>query len=277
MSSEVEALLSLVSDSDAGLQTRLNAGKRLAELGDPRALGDQRAMIPTGTFLMGDPPRTVLMSDYAIDRYPVTVSQYARFIESGGYQQQRYWSRAGWAFRTRAKLTKPRFWGEVEWAPYLIPNHPVVGVSAYEAEAYAAFVGAALPTEAQWEKAARGTDGRRFPWGSEWVEDAAGKRDYGPRCTVPIGSYPKGVSPYGVYDMSGCVWQWCRDAVDADAERDDEDPFLDPDDYEEGTERATRGGGWNNLDWNLTTTSCNAYPPTAQFSNLGFRCVWEPG
>src|SRR6185503_7478761 len=103
---------------------------------------------------------------FLIDRAPVTVGAYAAFIEAGGYEDRSLWSRAGWAFRTRVDLTKPRFWGEEEWAAYLVPTHPVVGVSAYEAEAYAAFSGGRLPTEIEWEKAARGTDGRRYPWGN---------------------------------------------------------------------------------------------------------------
>ncbi len=194
-------------------------------------------------------------------------------IAAGGYRERRHWSRAGWAWRTRERIDRPRFWAEAEWAAYLAPNHPVVGVSVYEAEAYAAFRGARLPTEAEWEKACRGTDGRRYPWGDAWVEDACGQRTYGPRGTVPIGSYPRGVSPYGLYDMVGCVWQWCADAADEDAETDDEDPFVDPEDYDEATERVTRGGGWNNLRWSISCTSRNGFPPIARFSNLGFRCV----
>jgi formylglycine-generating enzyme required for sulfatase activity len=90
---------------------------------------------------------------------------------------------------------------------------------------------------------------------------------------VPIGSYPNGVSPYGLYDMVGCVWQWCADAADEDAALEDEDPFVDPEGYDEATERVTRGGGWNNLRWSISSTSRNGFPPTARFSNLGFRCV----
>lgn len=285
MHSTVDApatLHAVLADAAAGLDDRVAAGDALGRLGDARATAIDRVPIPAGPFLCGGhagdggvemAPRTVQLSAFRIDRYPVTVGAFAAMVAAGGYRERRLWSRAGWAWRTRERIERPRFWDEAEWAPYLVPNHPVVGVSAYEAEAYAAFRGARLPTEAEWEKACRGTDGRRYAWGEAWIDGACGSRGVGPRRTVSIGTYPRGVSPYGVYDLLGCVWQWCADAADADAEPGDEDPFVDPDDYDEATERITRGGGWNNLAWSISCTSRNAYPPTARFSNLGFRCV----
>lgn len=238
---------------------------------------DERILVPAGPFLYGGdgvaPPREVHLSAFRIDRHPVTVGAYAELIAAGGYRERRHWSRAGWAWRTRLGIDRPRFWGEAEWAPYLAPDHPVVGVSAHEAEAYASFRDARLPTQAEWEKACRGTDGRRYPWGDDWIDGACGRRDAGPRHTVAIGSFPEGVSPYGLHNMVGCVWQWCADAADEDADPGDEDPFVDPDGYDEETARVTRGGGWNNLRWSLSATSKNGYPPGARFSNLGFRCV----
>ncbi len=232
-----------------------------------------RIEIPEGPFLCGDPPRRVALRAFRIDRHPVTVERYARFVDAGGYKERKWWSRAGWLWRTGEGVTVPRFWGEAEWASYLVPNHPVVGVSVYEAEAFAAFIGARLPTEAEWEKACRGTDGRLYPWGDTWREGASGERGVGPRSTVPIGTYPEGKSPYGLYDMLGCVWQWCADAADDEASPSDDNPFVDPDDYADDNDRVTRGGGWNNLRWSISCTSRNAYPPTARFSNLGFRCA----
>jgi iron(II)-dependent oxidoreductase len=275
-------LRALIGDPEAPLAARLVAGEELAALGDDRATVLDRVLVPGGPFRFGGhhveggppiPAREVHVSAFRIDRYPVTVAAYAEMIAAGGYRSRRHWSRAGWAWRTREGVDRPRFWGEAEWAPYLVPNHPVVGVSVYEAEAYASFRGARLPTEAEWEKACRGADGRRYPWGDAWVEDACGARGVGPRRTVPIGSYPKGVGPYGIHDMIGCVWQWSADAADEDADPGDEDPFVDPEGYDEATERVTRGGGWNNLPWSLSATAKNGFPPVARFSNLGFRCV----
>lgn len=276
-------LLAILCNPAASLEQRGAAGDALAVLGDPRALAVDRVLVPEGPFLFGGgleagagAPRPVHLSAYFIDRFPVTVAAYAEFIAAGGYLERRFWSRAGWRFRCEKGLTKPRFWGEAEWAIYLVPNHPVVGVSAHEAAAYAAFREARLPSEAEWEKAARGADGRRFPWGNEWIDDACGVRGQGPRGTLPIGAYPRGKSPYGLLDVVGCVWQWCADAADDDADPGDEDPFVDPDDYEEGAKRVTKGGGWNNLQWSISCPGRNGYPPDAQFSNVGFRCVVGP-
>lgn len=269
--------LAVLEDEARSLDERIAAGEELAKVGDPRAAAVDRVFIEAGPFLFrggeGHEPHRVHLSAYSIDRWPVTVASYAQFIDAGGYEDPRYWSSRGWYWREREAIERPRFWGEDEWAAYLVPNHPVVGVSVYEAEAYAAFRGARLPTDAEWEKACRGTDGRCHPWGDAWIEDAAGQRGVGPRGTVPIGSFPKGRSIYGVGDLVGCVWQWCADVADENAEPAENDPFVDPEDYEEDEKRVTRGGAWNTLAWSVNCTSRNAYPPTARFSNLGFRCV----
>jgi formylglycine-generating enzyme required for sulfatase activity len=227
---------------------------------------------------MGEARDAVVLPGFAIDRYPVTVAAFAEFLEAGGYAQRAFWSEEGWAWRSAERIDKPRFWGESEWAAYLAPNHPVVGVSCHEAEAYARFRGARLPTEAEWEKACRGTDGRLYPWGDAWVDDACGMRGVGPRSTVPIGSFPRGQSPFGVSDMVGCIWQWCADGFAGWGEQplSNVSPFLDPATLGEGAKRATRGGAWNTLAWSVTCLGRNGYPPAARFSNLGFRCVKDP-
>lgn len=278
-------LLDKILDPGAPLDERDRAGDRLAELGDERATAVDRLLVGAGAFLFGGPGpdsetparplRRVHVSAFRIDRYPVTVGAYAAFIAAGGYRSKRLWSERGWAWRSERNITRPRFWGEAEWAPYLVANHPVVGVSAFEAEAYAAFRDARLPTEAEWEKACRGEGGRVYPWGREWIDDACGMRGVGPRRTVAIGTFPRGRTPEGIFDMVGAVWQWCRDVADESAEPGNADPWVDPDDYDEGAPRVTRGGAWNTLQWSVCAVSRNAYPPTAQFSNLGFRLVEE--
>jgi formylglycine-generating enzyme required for sulfatase activity len=274
--------LSILESKGASLDERIRAAHALARVGDPRIANPDRVPIAAGPFAMGDDGRTVHLPGYAIDRFPVTVGAFAPFIEAGGYRERRYWTEEGWHWRMEEAIDRPRFWGEAEWAGYLLPNHPVVGVSFYEAEAYAAFAGARLPTEAEWEKAARGTDARKYPWGNDWQDDACGMRGIGPRSTVPVGVFPKGASPCGVLDLVGSVWQWCVD------------PFrgwgAGPADDAVGTlvggrtspadsppRRTTCGGAWNTLQWSVTCLGRNGYPPAARFSNLGFRCVVDAG
>jgi formylglycine-generating enzyme required for sulfatase activity len=263
-------LLSIIESAEATLEQRIEAAHALADEGDPRATASDRVIIPGGPFPMGESGRRIDLATFAIDRFPVTVAAYARFIAAGGYGNARFWSADGWAWRREGAIDKPRFWGEDEWRTYLVPNHPVVGVSFYEAEAYAVFCSARLPNEAQWEKAARGTDRRKYPWGNEWRDDACGMRGVGPRSTVPIGVFAKGESPYGVRDLVGCVWQWCTDPFMGWGESTDAN---DADAAEEPARRTTCGGAWNTLQWSVSCLGRNGYPPTARFSNVGFRCV----
>jgi formylglycine-generating enzyme required for sulfatase activity len=264
-------LLSIVESTETTLDERIRAAHELARAGDPRSAETAPVQIPPGPFAMGEPSRPIRVSAYAVDRFPVTVEAFAGFIEKGGYDERAYWSDEGWRWKIDGAIDKPRFWGEPEWAAYLVANHPVVGVSFYEAEAYAASRGARLPTEAEWEKAARGTDGRKYPWGDAWQADACGMRGVGPRSTVPIGVFPRGTSPYGVRDMVGSVWQWCVDPFRgwrAGGEHESDEPAT-----ESVPRRTTCGGAWNTLAWSVTCVARNGFPCSARFSNLGFRCV----
>lgn len=121
--------------------------------------------VSKGPFLYGDnnTPQ-VIDHDYWIDKYPGTNEKYRAFIEAGGYENQRCWSEDGWEWRTKHTITSPQYWTDEKWNK---DDHPVVSVSYYEAEAYAKWVGKRLPTEQEWEEAARGEDGRLYPWGEE--------------------------------------------------------------------------------------------------------------
>ncbi|MCX4745476.1 ergothioneine biosynthesis protein EgtB [Kitasatospora sp. NBC_01287] len=190
------------------------------------------AVVPAGPFTMGTdtepwaldnerPAHQVDLPGFAIDTTPVSNAAYQRFIEDGGYQEPRWWDPLGWAHRTSAQLSAPLFWSrqDGQWLRrrfgHLEPvpaEEPVLHVTWYEADAYARWAGRRLPTEAEWEKAARHDPvsgrSRRFPWG-----DAApgpqhanlGQRHLRP---APVGSYPEGASPYGVRQLIGDVWEW---------------------------------------------------------------------
>lgn len=189
-------------------------------------------IIPSGTFVMGtddepwalDNERTahqVYLTEYAIDRFPVTNGQYIEFIDDGGYSRPELWSREGWRHRIDAKLQAPLFWerdGSRWWQrvfgidkPVAL-RRPVVHVSYYEAQAYATWAGKRLPTEAEWEKAARWDPesgrSRKFPWGDALPDE--NRANLGQRHLSPAdaGAYPDGASAHGVQQLIGDVWEW---------------------------------------------------------------------
>ena len=215
--------------------------------------------VPAGEFWMGsDPPegqdeerplRRAATGAYEIGETPVTNAQFAAAATL--YADRAAWSKAGWDWREANGIVAPRFQGEDAWRDYLAPDQPVVGVSWYEADAFARSLGMRLPSEAEWERAARGDDGRRFPWGDDWVPEWAAHRG-GLRHTLPVRSLPQNRSPYGLFDCAGNVWEWCADEFA---------PGL----------RSARGGSWNAHPARLRCAARNAWPPQARFSNLGFR------
>ena len=237
--------------------------------------------IPGGAFHRGSaegvglfderPQRQVLLSDFEIDPIPVTFGDFAAFVDAGGYDRRDLWTADGWHARQREGWARPRFMRDPQWSHVAGEAQPVCGVSFWEAQAYAAFAGKRLPTEAEWEKAARGTDGRLYPWGDEWVDGCCSVRGGPVRAAPAVGSYPQGKSPYGVLDMAGGVWEWCADWYGAEyyaiaPERDPAGPAF-------GELKVARGGAWSALPLQNRTANRNAWPPHARFSNLGFRCA----
>jgi iron(II)-dependent oxidoreductase len=189
-------------------------------------------LVPGGHFTMGTsteawaldnerPAHQAHTDPFFIDTAPVTNAQYVAFVEAGGYTDPRWWSEQGWAHVQRANLVAPRFWERVgaEWyrdrfgvvAP-VVPDEPVVHVCFHEAEAYAKWAGKRLPTEVEWEKAARFDPAtgrsRRYPWGDEEPTERhanLGQRHLQP---APVGAYPEGASALGVHQLIGDVWEW---------------------------------------------------------------------
>jgi formylglycine-generating enzyme required for sulfatase activity len=253
----VASLLRTIEDPAVALRVRIAAGKALGYLGDPR-LG-ALVEIGAGEFLMGDddasPRHRLFLPDYKIRKYPVTNSEFSRFMDAGGYAQKRWWSEAGWAFWRNKEREKPHYWDDDR---VNAPNQPVVGISWFEALAYCRWLAwetgtpYELPGEAQWEKAARGQDGRIYPWGNDFAPEAAncneGKQMV--RSTTPVGIYPTGISPFGCLDMAGNVWEWTRSLWGKDWEQPEFKYPYNPDDGRENTDaeigvlRVLRGGSW---------------------------------
>ena len=196
------------------------------------------------------PVHTVLLDGYWIYKYEVTVAQYRAFCRATG----------------RKMPAKPA-WG---WQD----DYPVVNVSWLDAQAYATWAGAILPTEAQWEKAASSVDGRLFPWGNVWDGGKCRNRSINAKTSQPaaVGSYPAGASPYGAQDMAGNVWEWCADWYDEGYYP--KSPARNPTGPVKGFQRAKRGGSWRVVNpFFLRAAGRSMCYPGAGADVIGFRCV----
>jgi formylglycine-generating enzyme required for sulfatase activity len=255
--------------------------------------------IPSGEFEMGSneyddekPPHTVYLDGYRMGRYAVTVKQFGLFVKDTGYVTEA--EKSGWAYtwiREKWEQKKDINWKNPGFEQE--DNHPVVCVSWNDALEYCKWlsgkkgVNFKLPTEAQWEKAARGTDKRKYPWGNTapsgeranfadkqaWLKAkiswADKDIDDGHAYTAPVGSFPAGASSYGLLDMAGNVWEWCSDWYGANYYKNS--PKKNPTGPDNGAHRVLRGGGW---DSNAVVLRC-AYRggdgPSVRGGSAGFR------
>jgi len=233
--------------------------------------GVPMVLVPAGPFEMGQRSKytessfvhTVTLDAFYIDQYEVTNARYAACVDVGVCSPP----------STNKSLTLESYYGNPEY-----DNFPVINIIWGQAQAYCEWRGARLPTEAEWEKAARGTDERSYPWGEEIDCERAnyGGDGFG-ICvgeTTPVGQYANGVSPYGVYDMVGNVWEWVADWYDPDYYI--KSPHQDPQGPDSGNEKILRGGSWfeaalPELD-NYTIIRHHTDPASTQFY-IGFRCA----
>ncbi len=240
--------------------------------------GAPMVAIPGGSFLMGDdsdradydesPIHEVELDAYLMDVYPVTNRQYRLFLEelSKIGQHPTPWCHPD---EPTEKIHVPQFWYSKEWNQ---DNHPVVGVDWWDAYAYATWAGKCLPTEAEWELAARGNDGRIYPWGNELPTLAICNFDNAYKSTTPVDKFPQDLSPYGCSNMAGNVWQWCWDWFDPTYYK--HSPKKNPQGSETGRCRVGRGGCWmNDVKRIRTTTRGTGDGPGDRKNRLGFRCA----
>ncbi|MGB5735375.1 MAG: SUMF1/EgtB/PvdO family nonheme iron enzyme [Thiohalocapsa sp.] len=272
--SVTNALVRTMQSSGVSPKQRRRIGLLLGDLEWAPDDLDAWIEIPPDRFLYGynNEPQEI-PHRYWIGKYPVTNLQYVRFIAGDGYARKEFWSDAGWSWRDRTGISQPRFWKQ---ADYNNPLCPVVGVSWYEAETYCRWLGSEgiaqpadngdpladaqesiwqvrLPTELEWERMARGNDGRAYPWG-----DAEPSRDRA-NCerhaggTTSVGTYPSGLADSGAADVAGNVWEWCG--------------------YSPGIHRVVRGGYWFFDAYNCRCSLRLNFRPPERFHDLGFRCA----
>ncbi len=235
--------------------------------------------IPGGYFRMGsrfhpreDPPRVVYVGEFELAHVPVTVSQYGAFVSSKTVESRQWWSEEGWAWVNgesdgwgRENRRLPDGWEAQVNRPY----HPVVGITVFEAEAYCAWLSAQkkkavrLPTEEEWEYAARSDDGRPFPWGEEFDPALTNTLESGNNDAMAAASTNGDVSPFGVMDMAGNVEEWTASTYSP----------LPGELASSGLLRTVRGGSFNDTAYGSRTSYRRAYPPGYFYPFLGFRLV----
>ena len=271
---------------------------------------DDFVLIPAGPFIYGEKspgkqPNASIEQPFEIAKYPVTNLQYRRFVEAGSYNRKEFWSGAGWAWRTgesdsqqtdelgkRAlearpvdRRGEPALWHDPRWNN---PLAPVVGVCWFEAEAYCCWLSQApgcavrLPTEQEWERAARGPQGRAYPWGDKfdrtrlncaefwaekddlsdydkWKKEFLDSKIYESASTTQVGQFPEGAAPEKIHDLSGNVWEWVNSWVDSEQKH-----------------RIVRGGSWFGYRWRVHAAYRYWSTPVGRGDVLGFRCVRSP-
>jgi formylglycine-generating enzyme required for sulfatase activity len=253
--------------------------------------GIEQVWVPAGTFQMGSeaaaiqqlkalkppgwmsaafsseqPAHTVTLTrGYWIDKYEVTNAAFKAFVEAGGYQGQAYWSEAGWQWLSKQPANSaPRS------CTGNAPDQPRACVTWFEAEAYAHWRGGRLPTEAEWEYAARGPQALIYPWGNDFDPERCNVVDS--RATKPVGSYPDGVSWVGAHDLAGNVMEWVQDWLDVNYYRNG--PTDDPAGPDTGKVKVEKGGWWGSNQF----AARSAYrhfedPPDYSDGHIGFRIV----
>ena len=228
----------------------------------PHLLDRSMVLVPAGEFTMGSlggdpdeqPVRQVYVGAFFMDKHQVAVSEYARFLETTHHESPPEWT----------LMNKPTS-----------RNRPVANVDWADAAAYCKWAGKRLPAEAEWEKAARGTDGRVYPWGNEpptRFHANSGKEVFSSHGTLtPVGTFEAGKSPYGIYDMAGNVWEWVSDWYDQDYYK--SGPLQNPPGPRKGDSKVVRGGSWGSGANGLRSADRETHLPSFRGFGTGFRCA----
>jgi formylglycine-generating enzyme required for sulfatase activity len=248
--SEMEKELALLDAKRSQLQERLSE--------------NQMILIPAGDFKMGEdeegatdeyPMHTVLLNAFLLDKYPVTNADYKMFVDITGHRPPPHWIGIGGTY------------------PIDQADHPVVNVSWHDANAYAKWVNKRLPSEAEWEKAARGQKGQVYPWGDAFRKDNINCNNEH-EGTTSVKEFPNGVSPYGVMDMCGNVCEWVEDWYFDEYYKNS--PIDNPPGPPGGQYKVVRGGFFGENKAGVRCASRHYAPPAAMQEHVGFRCAKTP-
>ncbi|HJS67745.1 MAG TPA: SUMF1/EgtB/PvdO family nonheme iron enzyme [Nitrospiraceae bacterium] len=244
---------------------KLNKGSNGEKVAAP-FLDQSMVLVPAGEFTMGSlrgdpdeqPVHKVYVGAFFMDKHHVTVSQYARFLEATHHDSPPEWT----------IMNKPTN-----------RDRPIANVDWAEADDFCRWAGKRLPTEAEWEKAARGTDGRIYPWGNEpptKFHANSGKEVWSNHSAlVPVGTLEGGKSPYGIYDMAGNVWEWVSDWYASDYYA--SSPSQNPSGPRKGSHKVVRGGAWgSNGITDLRSSDRETHVPSFRGFGTGFRCARTP-
>ena len=229
-----------------------------------RTDGDM-VFVPAGEFTMGSPDgqgnndehpqHTVYLNAFSIDKTEVTAAQYQRCVEAGA-------------------CSAPATGGDCTYGAAGKSEHPVNCVDWDQAVAFCRWAGKRLPAEAEWEKAARGTDGRVYPWGDQAPNSTLANFNFNVGSTTSVGQYPAGASPYGALDMAGNVWEWVADWYDESYYS--QSPSENPQGPASGDLRVLRGGSWNFVTSYARVAYRGGFAPDFRLDNFGFRCAFSP-
>ncbi len=277
-----------IIESDAPVPARADAGETLGWLEDRRDL-EKFILIPEGSYKTSR--GKIAVRGLEIGAFPVTNRRFRKFVEAGGYGARGLWSPEGLKWLDFTRSGHPQYWHERRW---ICPNAPVVGVSWYEADAFARWLTShndgfayRLPDENEWEAAAAGQEGREYPWG-KWEEGRCNTEETKIGKTTPVGIFKRGNTPEGVGDLAGNVWEWTRtdfhkgrtqsdfkfdkQAADLWAKR-EITKYISLLDKKDRNIAVLRGGSWYYFRDIARCADRDRYDPGVRLDNLGFRCV----
>jgi len=248
----------IVIQSEASGKDRADAGEILGRLGDRR---DLESFVPVLGGKYKIEKRSANLKAFEISRYPVTNQWYGKFVKEKGYENKAFWSEQGQQWLDSSGSLEPELWREYRWN---CPNAPVVGVCWWEADAFCRWLTVTrndgwiyrLPTGDEWYVAAAGKEGRKYPWGNTWKEDACNTREIGIRKTSSVGVFPEGNTPEGLSDIAGNVWEWTEGPYEKDS-----------------TFKVLRGGSWFAFRGFAPCSSRLRNLPNYRFNLVGFRCA----